>query len=111
MTTVAVFYRIVRSDRPTILDFAPKGNGDTMQPVARVEDRELETGISAYRTFAQARRKARSYPMLGRFIAKLEIPDDASVTWARTTNSSGHYTLWGEPPELLSYVVSVVPVT
>ncbi len=31
-------------------------------------------------------------------------------TWTRTTNSSGHFTPWGEPAGLLEHCVAVAPV-
>jgi hypothetical protein len=63
-----------------------------------------------YATEAQARRKARVSPALGRYVAILEIPGDSTLEIERTTTSSGHHTIWGDAALLLSYVVAVVPV-
>ena len=46
---------------------------------------------------------------MGRYIARLEIPDDAPVT-SEQTGITGHYTLWADPAVLLGCVVSVVQV-
>ena len=58
----------------------------------------LWDGLSSYNTATQARRNARKRPSLGRYIAELRIPDDATVRVARTLNSPGHHTIWGDPP-------------
>lgn len=47
---------------------------------------------------------------LGSFVAEVRIPEHArtSVRWERTIPANpGHYTLWGDPDELLGYVVHV----
>jgi hypothetical protein len=74
------------------------------------EIRRLRSGRSVYATESQARRKARVYSMLGRYIAAVELPDDPSVRLERTLPSAGHHTLWGDAARLLACVVSVVPV-
>ena len=75
------------------------------------EARRLNAGVSMYATLEQARKKAQAFPFLGDHIACLEIPDDAPVQIERTLpGSRGHYTIWGDPDELLRYVVSIVPV-
>lgn len=104
------FHRIVRTNRPTTLDFT--SNAALGRPLRdpSPEARRLWDGISVSATEAQARRRARQYPMLGRFIARLEIPDGAPVRVERTTRVPGHYTLWGDPAVLLWYVVAVQPV-
>lgn len=67
--------------------------------------------ISVFEGEEQARRKAIGRPWLGNaFIARLEIPEQASVRCERTFRTSGHYTLWGSPEDLMRWVVSVVPV-
>ncbi len=57
----------------------------------------------------QARRKARAFPAIGAFIAEVEIPEDARVVIERT-RGAGHYTVWGNPSELLAHVISVVRI-
>jgi hypothetical protein len=46
---------------------------------------------------------------MGRYIARLEIPEQGPVSFERT-RGRGHSTLWGEPELMLTYVVSVVQV-
>ena len=63
-----------------------------------------------YQTEAQARRKARGLPMLGRFIAEVEVPETEAMRVERTTTSAGHHTVWGDPDGLLAAVRRVSPV-
>ena len=74
--------------------------------------RRLAQGVSVMATLAQARKRARQVPSLRgkRFIAEVRIPDGSAITFARTTKTPGHYTLWGDPDDMLQCVVSVVPV-
>jgi hypothetical protein len=72
---------------------------------------KLHSGLSVFRTQGQARRKAQDFPMLGRFVADLHIPDDAQLEAQRTIpRSPGHHTLWATAHVLLDCVVTVEPV-
>ena len=107
---VHTFYRIVQSDPPVLADFlseAAQGRpprGDDPE-LLRVHD-----GISVWTTETQARNRARTYPWIGRFIARLELPEQPDVRWERTFSTRGHYTVWGPPETLLARVVNVQPV-
>ena len=93
---------------PALQDFlSDRARG---RPVPRdPELRRLHDGLSVYSTLAQARRKARAFPVLGRFIAVVRRPADASITAERTIpGSAGHHTLWGDAETLLDCVESVV---
>ena len=46
---------------------------------------------------------------MGRYIARLEIPEDGPIRFERT-RGRGHFTLWGDPELMLTYAVSVVEV-
>lgn len=102
------FYRIIGDESPSIADFlsdAARGRPTPSDPALL----RLRDGLSVYATLAQARRKARAYPMLGQFIAVLEIPETEAIRYERTLpGSRGHHTLWGEPKLLLACIVSVV---
>jgi hypothetical protein len=76
------------------------------------ETLRLAEGVSVNATLQQARKRARQVPSLRgkRFIAVLVIPDDSPITFERTGRSPGHFTLWGDPDELLRCVVSILPV-
>jgi hypothetical protein len=64
-------------------------------------------GISVYRTFGQASRKARDYPFLGGYIAELRIGAETDIRVEKTFGR-GHHTLWGAPDLVLACVVRVV---
>lgn len=67
-------------------------------------------GISLYNTLQQAHNQAvRLQRPEHRFIAELQIPDDALVTIERT-GRRGHHTLWGSPDVILGYVTRVAPI-
>ena len=103
------FYRNVRSDPPTVADFT---SNEALGIPPRHPDPEtlrLWDGLSAWATEAQARRNARRFPAIGRYIAAVRVEDHAPIRVERT-RGPGHHTLWGEPAELLARVASVAPV-
>jgi hypothetical protein len=104
-------YRAVKTEQPTRDDFLssqakgrPPINNDP--DVLRTHD-----GISMFTPLEIARERARRFRRIGRFLAEMMIPDNSpSIRYQRTFASEGHYTVWGDPDELLALVVSVVPV-
>ncbi len=46
---------------------------------------------------------------LGTFVATVVVPPGASIRFEQTYRS-GHWTLWGEPSDLLALMVSVASV-
>lgn len=104
------YSRIVKSDPPPLQDFlSDQARG---RPVPNhPELRRLHNGLSAYATLAQARRKAEAFPILGRYIAAIRIPEGAAVTIERTLGGSrGHHTVRGDAGTLLGCVELVVGV-
>lgn len=100
-----LLHRIVRTNPPTHDDFV--SNEARGRPVPDdLEDASVWDGISVYSTAAQARRKRRTSPVLGAFIAVLRVPLDGSMRVQRT-RGEGHHTVWGEPAALLRLVVAV----
>lgn len=81
-----------------------------MPPGAADETRRLWSGISVFDTEVRARQTALDYPRLGKHIAMLDIPKEGPIRAERTTNSLGHYTLWGDSAKMLTRVVAVKPV-
>jgi hypothetical protein len=103
-----ILFHIVESDPPTIDDFLSNAaKGRVPRRPLTSEEQELWRGVSAYESWALARRKAGMSPWLGAYVAELRIPPDSSIRMRRTTSSRGHWTLWGSPEELLACVVSV----
>lgn len=76
------------------------------------ETRRLAEGVSVMETLQQARKRARQVRSLRgkRFVAEVVIPEGSAITFERTTKTPGHYTLRGDPGEMLRCVVSVFPV-
>jgi hypothetical protein len=110
MPTERTYFRIVKTDPPTLSDFIPAAAPAYVLRNASAETRRLLTGLSFYRTLAQARRKARQFPRLGAYLAELHVPAYASANVERTTSSAGHYTIWASATDLLACVVRVVPI-
>jgi hypothetical protein len=105
------FYRLVKSSpaaREDFLSYAELGLISLDDPP---EVRRLKQGISVNRTLRQAKNRT-SVPSLRdhEYIAELRIPDGAAVTFERTGHQKGHHTLWGDPDDFVSYVVSLVRV-
>lgn len=86
-----------------------KARGKSPRQPASAEVLHLWDGISVSETKVQASVLGRALPSVGQFVARLELPDNAPVTWEKT-RGPGHYTLWGAPSVLLSYVTTVTPI-
>ena len=56
-----------------------------------------------------AKKKARLSPALGQFVAEVTIPDNSDIRFERTFGF-GHYTVWGNPEDLASFVTVITPV-
>jgi hypothetical protein len=102
------FYRIVKSNPPDLFDMQSaqvRGYAEPPDP----ERRAVWDGLSVFSTLSQARRKQRTSPGIGRFIATLRIPTDGSVRFERTLRDAGHHTIWADAALLLKWVVFVEP--
>lgn len=110
---ITTCFRIVWTDPPTTSDFESHMARGDIARFQSVEARNLASGISVFRTFAQAQRTARKRPpWLGHgYIARLVIPYGAEARIDRTTKSAGHYTLWADPASIMSWVAGIVPVS
>lgn len=106
---VRTFYRIIRAPKRRSDDFMSDAAQGEPPPTAS-EHARLHDGISVFNTEQQARRKAEAYPVLGSYIAAVELPEDAPVSYERTLGTRGHFTVWGDPVYLRDRVVSIVPV-
>lgn len=107
-------FRIVWTDPPLLLDFQSNTalGVEPRHPLPKEYER-LHDGISVYRTIGQARRTARNRPpWLGRgYIARVVIPIGAEIRIERTTKTAGHYTMWVDAEDMLSWVDSIEAVT
>lgn len=89
-------HRIVRDERPTQNDFMSKAHLGIPCPVSDPDVRQRWSGLSLFGSEEQARRVVKRLPMLGSYIAALDIPPEAGAR-AEPTTGPGHYTLGGDP--------------
>ena len=101
-----LFYRIVKSNPPKRVDMQSarvRGHDEPPDP----ERRAVWDGLSVFSTLSQARRKQRTSPRIGSYIAVLRVPTDGSIRIERTLRDAGHHTIWADAALLLAWVVSV----
>jgi hypothetical protein len=97
---VRSFYRVAKSYPPTDEDYVTRQERDGDPPGHLSEEvRRSWDGLSAYDTVEGARRQARRFPRLGRFIVRYDIPEGSAVTWEQSLGP-GHYDLRGDKDEL-----------
>ena len=85
------FYRIVRTNPPTLADFCSDRVAGRRQPPPAL--RHLWEGFSAFDTEEGARRMAQRFPAIGAFVAAFEVPDEPGFRAERTLSTPGHYTV------------------
>ena len=100
---------MVKTNPPTEADFLSHQARGIVPRSNDPETLRLHAGISVMDSEEGARALARRYPRMGRFIARLDIPDDNPFVYEKT-GAAGHYTLWGLPLVLRAYVAAVTPV-
>jgi hypothetical protein len=104
------FYRVVKTDPPSIEDFLSNAAKGDQPPDPTPETLRVWQGISVYATASQARRMARRYPRHGGYLALLRVHEGGLIRFERTLAKPGHHTLWGNPREFLACIVSVTPL-
>lgn len=102
------FFRIVAANPPNEADF--RSHQELGRPLFDPKKAEEWRGISVYGTLHQARKKARQYPSLGRYVAEMRIVPVAGISFKRTGHTHSHYTLQGQRTEMVRCVVAVWPV-
>lgn len=104
------FYRIVKTNPPTVEDFLSyKALG---VPLRRdtPELRRSWDGVSVYDNVVRARDLATAFPRHGQYVAELEIEASGPVHFEQTSRDPRHYDLWAEPGDMLERVGRVFPV-
>jgi hypothetical protein len=99
------FFRIVRSEYPDRDDFTSlRDQGQVC--VSRSRYRECAEGVSVFDDFEHTCELARTYRFRrGRFIARLFVPEDGSIEFAKTFGVH-HYTIYyGSPESILELVM------
>src|SRR5688572_4361004 len=104
---MAIFYRVVKTNPPTEADFLSHRARGVRLRHDTAESRRLWEGVSVTDSFETSRVLAERFPVMGDFVAVLEVPEQAAVTFEQTTDVPSHYTLWGSPRDMLDLVVSV----
>jgi hypothetical protein len=105
-----VFYRLVRTDPPTVQDFmSNEALGRKPKRPLSAFDRRCWRGVSHHDTREQAASAGGHSPWLGAFIATVVVAPGAPIEYEQTYRP-GHWTLWGGPTDLLALVVSVSPL-
>jgi hypothetical protein len=96
-------FRIVRSARPHSRHFwsdsdagKQPGRGPTL----------LYLGLSVFLTPDVARERAQRWPVLGAWIARMDLASERGF-WFAHTFSDDHITLWGLPDDLAAAVIAV----
>jgi hypothetical protein len=109
-----ILYHVIRSEEPEEERYRSNASRERPPPDDLPETLRLWTGISAWNTEAQARKKARDLEemgfYLGDLIAELNLPASGSIQWERTTGARGHHTVWGDPSEIKACVQRLIGV-
>jgi hypothetical protein len=102
------FYRVAKSYPPTEDDYRTRKDrqGDPPAHVPEAVRRSWDA-LSAFDSEEGARRQARRFPRLGRFIVRYDIPPGAGVSFEQTLGP-GHYDLRGDKFELHRYLADFV---
>ena len=105
------FFRLLQTDLLTHQGFlSHEALGvPPRRPLSRREQ-DLWRGVSVHDSFEAACAKGTVSPWLGQFVAEIRIPPGVEVRIEQTGRDRSHYTIWADPDELLSWVVSVMPV-
>ncbi|MGA7704535.1 MAG: hypothetical protein WB998_06525 [Solirubrobacteraceae bacterium] len=69
----------------------------------------IHMGLSVFSTRAAARAMALKWPMIGTFVAELNLGPEHGFCVA-DTGQRGHFTLWGRPLQLLDSIADIVHV-
>ena len=106
-------YRIVRgADRsaPAVLD-SLRSHYEHGAPPRGYERRlaVIHMGLSVFSTRAAAAAMALKWPMIGMFVAELDLEPGNGLCLA-DTGQPGHWTLWGRPLQLLSSIADILHV-
>jgi hypothetical protein len=104
------FYRVTRSNPPSPRDFFSNVTKRRRPPAYDQETLRLWAGISMFDTLERAQERARHLPVMGAFIAEVQIPDNGPVYFEQTGTDPHHYTIWGDPMVLLDAVIMVILV-
>lgn len=106
-------YRVVRgADRsaPVVLD-SLRSHYESGSPPRGYERRlaVIHMGLSVFSMRAAAAAMASKWPMIGMFVAELNLEPGNGLCLA-DTGQPGHWTLWGRPLQLLGSIADILHV-
>ena len=105
-------YRVTKSDDPSeeeFLDSLRSHYEIGWHPRGAPRPAVLHMGLSMFRTPEKARGTAWKWPVMGEFVAELELTSGNGFNLA-DTGAPGHVTVWGDPMWLRDAVVDILPV-
>jgi hypothetical protein len=104
-------YRLIQANRATLSDFMSH-DALGIPPRRPLTPRQLDQwhGVSFQNSRETAVVKGTESPWLGRYIAEVHIPPGVLVRIEQTGRDRSHFTVWAAADDLLSWVVSIVPV-
>lgn len=101
-------YHGVSAIPATAADFRSNAaKGRKVRPPITPEKVDLSRGVSTYDTLAAMQQNLVDWPANGPHIAVLDIPDDGSIRREKTLGSH-HWTVWGDPAQLLAFVTDYI---
>ena len=113
LTSVArFFYRIVKSNPPTEDDFASNFSRGRRPRRSEILNPEEHRSISVYERREDALATQRLFPVLGAYLAELELADDEieiAIHKADDNPNDSHYNLRGDPSLFLVRIRRVFP--
>jgi len=110
--SLARYYRVVRSNPPKPEDFfSLERHGTKPRPGTPRSVLERWDHVSVFGLIKGAYELARNFPRKGRWIAVLDIPDDAPITLHPRIGDFNHRDIKASPEVFLRYVVDVVPAS
>lgn len=100
-----LLYRGVSTIPATLRDFTSNAaKGRPLKGFQTPKRLDLWNGLSTFDTIEALRQNIADWPSNGPYIALLSVPEDGSFRTERTFGVS-HWTLWGEPGDLLRLVI------
>ena len=103
---MARYFRIVGYDPPREEDFLSNRARGLAPRGIELRVPRLHDGISLWDSLAGARRRAQEFPLLGEWIAEIEI-EDRGPCRVEPTLARGHFTGFGIPADFLARRVAV----
>jgi len=104
------FFRVTRSNPPTLSDFLSNTGKRRRPPRRDAETLRLWDGISVFDSEDSARQQVQRIPAIGGFIAAIHVPTAGPVHYEQTGNDRHHHTIWADAVYLYERVISVVSV-